>query len=519
MKALVFTIALLLSWPASAQVTPAMLKDFIGGLRLFNDPSAPNTVLDISAGSAVDSVSTVFIQVPTTSKSTACPWTAGVGGCGMAPGLNVSADHWYSVFAINNGSVGDVYFDQPSVAPTSPPSGTTAYRHLGWFRTGANSNILGMLCIDDLCWWNYSNSIQDPHDYGVYNPCNTAVAAPWPTPPYCTSLLTLAHIPPGAPVTAILNLMISNISIPQAAIFWVLTSPDAPYTSSIGVSGSEPSAAEVVTNQVQIPTNAYAQVLSTVTSNPKGNGTSPTIFVIDSKGWIYHRTPPPPAPTPPPPPPGSSPPTVLATGATAAGSYTSASVTTNAAVPQNNLIIVGVAINSTNNVGVASITDGTNTYLKARKQAISVNSDLEVWYAVSAAALPPGTALIVNLTGSTGAGSSVGIVALQDTGLSTTPLDQTAGIGDTSSTSLTVATGALAQPNELAIGCSYQINAKPYLGAAGFTQAATANMPGGNGAVWCDYQLTSTAAAVSYTPTWTIGADRNGAIVTTFKGL
>lgn len=516
-RSFVLLAAILFSSAASAQITPAMLKDFIGGLRLSNDVAAPNTVLDISAGSAVDSASTVFIQVPATNKSVACSWTAGVGGCGMAPGLSVSADHWYSVFAINNGGAGDIYFDQPSVAPTSAPAGTTAYRHLGWFRSGANSNILGMLCIDDLCWWNYSNNIQDPHDYGVYNPCNAAVAASWPTPPYCTSIITLAHIPPGAPVTAILNLMISNISVPPAAIFWVLTSPDAPYTSSIGVSGSEPQALEVVTNQVQIPTNAYAQVLSTVTSNPKGAGSSPTIFVIDSKGWIYHRTPPPPAPVPPPPPPGSVIPSVIAAGATAAGVYSSASVNMNAPIPTGNLIVVGVAINSTNNVGVASVSDGVNTYVKAKKQAISVNSDLEMWYVVSTATMAPGTSLTVNLTGSTGAGSSVGIVALQDAGLSALPLDQTAGIGGTGSTSLTVATGALAQANELAIGCSYQINAKPYLGAPGFTAGSTASMPGGNGAIWCDYKLTSAVTPVSYVPAWTIGADRNGAIVATFK--
>lgn len=500
--------------PARAQITPAMLHDFIDGLRISNDVAAPNSALDISAGSAVDSTSAVFIQVPATSKLATCPWAAGVGGCGMAPGLTVAPDTWYSVFAINTAGAADVYFDAPSVVPTALPSGATAYRHLGWFRTDSNSNILGMLCIDDLCWWKTDYGTQTAHDYGVYNPCNTATipTGDFHTPP-CTAILTLAHIPPGAPVTAILNTMISNISIPQEAVFWVLTSPDAPYTTGIGATGSEPSAPDVVTHQVQIPTNSYAQVLSTVTSYPAGAGQSGTIFVLDSKGWIYHRTPPPP---PPPPPAGSiSVASVVATLGTGFGTYTSVSLTTTAAVAAGNLVTIGVAINSTNSVGVASITLGSNTFTRAKQQVISANSDIELWYAISSAAVPPGTTLTVNLTGSTGVSSWVGIVALQASGTPASPLDQMAGTGNSGTVSATATTPALSQSNELAVGCSFQVNAQTYLGAAGFVIGSSAVSVARG--LWCDYQLTSAVAPVTYTPTWSVGADRNGAVVGTFR--
>ncbi len=496
----------------------------IGGLRLSNDVATPLTVLDISAGVAVDSINATTITLGAFTKSISATWASGTGNGGRAAGLALTANTWYSVFLVLVSGTADVYFDIPSVVATTPPAGTTAYRHLGWFYANGSSQISGMECIDDTCMWTpcQCNPGAATYDYFVTNPCNAGASAV-----VCATTVALTHIPPGAPVTAILDLDLANISIPQAAIFWVLNSPNAPRgtypATGLGEGGSEVQLPSVSNNQVQIQTNAFGQVSQLLTSIAAGTGSSATSFVIESTGWIYHRTP------PAPPSAALGTPTSIGVLNGAPATFSSQTFTTTAAITRGNSVGVCIATNSTNTITVTNVSDGFNTYYRAKQLTISANTNLELWIAPQAVAVASSATMTITFSGSSGASAGAAAAAGQVSALpiainqptnlvAGTVADQTASAAGTTGTSVTATTGTLAQANELAFGCSYQVTANTYNGATGFTNLNNGATSGGNGTVWLDYRKLAATTAVAYTPTWASGSVRIGGVVATFKG-
>lgn len=129
------------SWAAMPNAYASFFEGYIGGLTLSNDGVAPNTVIDIAAGVAVDSTNSVFIKIGAFTKYTAGSWMSGSGANGMGTGLTIANATWYHVFAIINAGSSDIYFDT-SVTGANAPAGTTAFRRIGAFVTDSSAHIL-----------------------------------------------------------------------------------------------------------------------------------------------------------------------------------------------------------------------------------------------------------------------------------------------------------------------------------------------------------------------------------------
>jgi hypothetical protein len=149
---------------AGAAGIPGQLANYIGGLTLSNDGTAPNSVLDIAAGTAPDSTNAVVISSGDFKKSTAGAWASGSGSNGMGNGLTIAANTWYHICLANNGAGGvpigdggtpDYWFDT-SVTGANRPSGIsdTKYRRIGSFETDGSSNILAFTQRGDTFVWN-----------------------------------------------------------------------------------------------------------------------------------------------------------------------------------------------------------------------------------------------------------------------------------------------------------------------------------------------------------------------------
>lgn len=125
----------------TAQNAALSARGYIGGLTLSNDGGAPNTKLDIAAGTCIDSTNATNITLGAFTKTTAGSWAAGTGNNGMGQGLTIANSTWYHVFAIINAGTPDVYFDT-SVSAANKPASTTAFRRIGSFKTNGSAQII-----------------------------------------------------------------------------------------------------------------------------------------------------------------------------------------------------------------------------------------------------------------------------------------------------------------------------------------------------------------------------------------
>jgi len=128
----------------SAGVLSSVLQNFIAGLQLSNDSISPNSVIDVSNGSATDNSNSVVMTLGNFTKSTLGSWTAGTGNFGMGVGITVSANTWYFVHLILNNGNPDIYFDTDATAANAPV-GTTNFRRIGSILTGGANAIIPFL--------------------------------------------------------------------------------------------------------------------------------------------------------------------------------------------------------------------------------------------------------------------------------------------------------------------------------------------------------------------------------------
>ena len=140
-------------------MSAGLLRSYLAGMTLSNDAVAPNTVLDIAAGSCVDGTNAAIINLGAITKSTAGLFAVGSGNNGMGVGLTIAASTWYHVFAIVVSGAADIYFDT-SVTAANKPAGTTAFRRIGSFKTDASAHILAFVQMGDYFWW-VSNNTDD----------------------------------------------------------------------------------------------------------------------------------------------------------------------------------------------------------------------------------------------------------------------------------------------------------------------------------------------------------------------
>jgi hypothetical protein len=101
----------------------ATYANFIGGLTLSNDPTTPNTVLDIAIGSATSDDNHLLIPlVSAYTKNCNAAWALGSGQGALDVGTALAASRWYHLYLILRGDTNavDLLLSQaPSIGPTS----------------------------------------------------------------------------------------------------------------------------------------------------------------------------------------------------------------------------------------------------------------------------------------------------------------------------------------------------------------------------------------------------------------
>lgn len=239
-----------------------LARSYLAGMQLSNDGTSPNTVLDISGGQCRDSTNTFNIIINTFTKSTGGSWTSGSGSNGMGAGLTIAASTWYHVFAIVNNNAADIYFDTSATAANAP-SGTTAFRRLGSFKTDASSNILAFTQNGDMFLW--------VAPLREFNGQSIAAAN-------TLELITL-NVPTGVKVRALFSAE-ASASVANTALGFF--SPDITTAPVYFNQLFNTSSGATQAGQFDVQTNTSGQI------NYLANTTSQT-FALGTFGWIDRR--------------------------------------------------------------------------------------------------------------------------------------------------------------------------------------------------------------------------------------
>ena len=246
----------------NSSAMPLLLRGLINGLTLSNDAVSPNLILDIAAGTCVDSTNASFITLGAFTKSIGGSWTAGSGSNGMGQGLTATASTWYHVFAIINSGTPDIYFDT-SVTAANAPANTTAFRRIGSIKLDASVHILGFTQLGDLFNWNVPTL-----DINAGTPAS-GVATP----------VTLT-VPPGVRAVANMTASAGYVSGTATSLFIyspsVTTAPLIPVVIS-AVAGNS------VCDAIQALTNTLSQVVIKLVFSGS------TTFSLETTGWYDNR--------------------------------------------------------------------------------------------------------------------------------------------------------------------------------------------------------------------------------------
>ena len=264
--------------PVNAQdaVTQAFLcslgRSYLSGFKLSNDSGTPNTVLDIAAGSAVDSTNAVPIIGTAFTKSTAGSWTAGTGNNGMGSGLTIAISTWYHVFAIINNGVYDVYFDT-SVTAANAPASTSAFRRIGSFKTDGSAHIIAFIQDGNLFQW-----LIPLQDITATNPGTSAAS------------YTLT-VPTGIRVQAVVSACVRSAVDSTAAIGLLSdlsttdTAPSGTLSNFGTIAGLNTTSTLVISPaMMNVFTNTSAQVRARISASG-----ATTVLGISTFGWIDTR--------------------------------------------------------------------------------------------------------------------------------------------------------------------------------------------------------------------------------------
>jgi hypothetical protein len=206
------------------------------------------------------------------------------------------------------------------------------------------------------------------------------------------------------------------------------------------------------------------------------------------------------------------------TGAASAGQTTDV-LTTGASSAAGSLIVVFVMILSNTLRTVASMTDSAgNTYSLARRTTDSTTCTVEIWYCANAAALAAGGTITATYSGATVGSNGNSIAAASITGCSATPVDVSTGQSASGSSSISVASGALAQDDEILIGHYYNPSGSS-TESAGFS-SVYANWGGGNTVgLIASYKSVRSKSSVTYAPSGAGVSGYNIGALASFKGL
>lgn len=245
---------------SSGTISVTPYRGEIGGLTLSNDGTLPNTVLDISTGSATSDDFTTLMALGSAYTKSVSAWAVGTGNGGLDTG-SVAASTWYHVYLIERTDTGvvDVLFSLSASAPTMPTS-YTKKRRIGSFKTDASVHILPFSQNGDEFLW-----VTPVQDVNVATLSTTATA-------YALS------VPLGVKVNALFSAQMSNTAVGVAvAVF----SPDQTGTAASYQLVNEV-ASQYAGGQFNVRTNTSQQVKAVSAS-------ASTTFVVMTQGYIDTR--------------------------------------------------------------------------------------------------------------------------------------------------------------------------------------------------------------------------------------
>jgi hypothetical protein len=238
------------------------MPKFLSGLRLSNDATNPNTVLDIDVGAACSDDNIAMMLLATALTKSTGAWAVGSGNGGLDTGT-IAASTWYHVFLIErtDTQIVDALFSTNPAAPTLPTS-YTKKRRIGSILTNASSQIIAFTQLGDQFLWtvpvsNYSNIA-----------IGTTVGSVTVTTPL--GIKTIAFV-------SVLLLAPANTSI-------TLQSPDQPYVATSGLASIAAINGQWSAGELQIRTNTSSQC-QVAASAAISSG-----YYQFTKGWIDYRS-------------------------------------------------------------------------------------------------------------------------------------------------------------------------------------------------------------------------------------
>ncbi|MFT4097193.1 MAG: DUF2793 domain-containing protein [Rhodoblastus sp.] len=125
------------------QMPASVLRGHLAGFGMANNPSTPSTKIDVMEGVAVDSANALLISAAAATINCAVAGANGLDGGALA------ANAWYHVFAIAKADGTSAFLASLSATAPALPSGYSAFRRIGAFRTDASAAILAFLQIED----------------------------------------------------------------------------------------------------------------------------------------------------------------------------------------------------------------------------------------------------------------------------------------------------------------------------------------------------------------------------------
>jgi len=172
--------------PLPPSFTMSLPDGNLSGLRMWNSPGSPTTVVNVDPGSAKSSdglsdivLSTNFAAGLISSGS----WTAGSGAQKLDTGTR-AANTWYHLFLIRKTSDGsaELLFSTSATAPTMP-SGYAGFRLIDSILTDGSGliipfiNVIGSAGIRTMYW---ATAVRDATVSGATSPVSTSLALSTP---------------------------------------------------------------------------------------------------------------------------------------------------------------------------------------------------------------------------------------------------------------------------------------------------------------------------------------------------
>lgn len=181
-------------WSALISAASNLQPYAFNGGTIANNATNPNTTIDIDIWQGANSSNTSAFSIPAISKTTAT-WAAGSGNGGLGPGLTLTANAWYHVYAAIVAGVADAFFDT-TFPPTHQPVGTTLVRRLNSIKL-TGTNIRAFLTNGNMTQWQQVTAL----DYSVTNPA--------------VSTLQPLTVPPGVRILAFGMMGVQNTTTTQ----------------------------------------------------------------------------------------------------------------------------------------------------------------------------------------------------------------------------------------------------------------------------------------------------------------